>query len=210
MVNYQNGKIYKIVSNETDMIYIGSTCKLLCQRIAQHRTTYKAYQNGKYGFVTSFKLLEIGECEIILLEKFPCNSREELIARERFYIETMNCVNKIIPTRTEEEKDDNKIRIAEYQKQYKKDHKELISEKQKQYRKDHKELISLQKKQKHMCNCGGKYTYNHKSHHLKTKHHLKHQELQNQTVEIKIEPQIIEEQDEIIPIQLEISKKAHL
>ncbi len=41
---------------------------------------------------------------------------------------------------------------------------------------------------------------------MKTKHHPKHQESQKQTVEIVNEPQIIEEQDEIIE-QPEISKK---
>jgi hypothetical protein len=169
MVNYQNGKIYKIVSNETDMIYIGSTCKLLCQRLAQHRSTYKAYQSGKYRFVTSFKLLEIGECKIILLEKFPCNSREELNARERFYIENNECVNKVVPMRTRIE-----------------------------YNKDNRENILLQKNQKHMCNCGGKYTSTHKSHHVKTKSHMEYIESLNQTVEIKIEQQIIEKQDDVM------------
>jgi hypothetical protein len=189
MVNYQNGKIYKIVSNETDMIYIGSTCKLLCQRLAQHRSTYKAYQSGKYNFVTSFKLLEIGDCEIILLEKFPCNSREELNARERFYIETLDCVNKFIPTRTfKEYYDGNKIKI---------------SEQQKQYRKDHKELISLRDNKKNICDCGGEYIYKNKSRHLKSKGHLKYIQSQKQTGEIGIEPQIIEKQDEIILIQPE-------
>jgi hypothetical protein len=183
----------------------------LCQRLAQHRSSYKAYQSGKYHFVTSFKLLEIGDCEIILLEKFPCNSREELNARERFYIETMNCVNKFIPTRTSKEYyDDNKIRISETYKEYYDGNKIRISEQKKQYRKDHKELISLRENKKHVCDCGGKYIYKNKSRHLKSKGHLKYLQYQKQTVEIKIEPQIIEEQDEIIPIQLEISKKAHL
>jgi hypothetical protein len=48
----------------------------------------------------------------------------------------------------------------------------------------------------HMCSCGALCSLNSRFWHLKTKRHL--------------EPQIIEEQDEIIPIQLEISKKAHL
>jgi hypothetical protein len=108
----------------------------------------------------------------------------------------MNCVNKFIPTRTYKEYyDDNKIRIAEQQKQYKK---------------DHKELISLQKNQKHMCYCGGKYTSTHKSHHMKSQRYLKYQENQKQPDEIKIEPQIIEEQDEIILKQPQISEKEHL
>ena len=55
MVNtdfYSNAKIYKIVDN-TNNIYIGSTCKKLCQRLAQHRANYKQYLEG---FTTSFKI----------------------------------------------------------------------------------------------------------------------------------------------------------
>jgi hypothetical protein len=65
MVNYQKGKINKIVCNETDMIYIGSTCKKLCQRITQHRASYKQYQNNKYHFITSFAILENWNYDIV-------------------------------------------------------------------------------------------------------------------------------------------------
>ena len=36
MTNFQNSKIYKITDNLSDMIYIGSTCKTLEQRLKQH------------------------------------------------------------------------------------------------------------------------------------------------------------------------------
>jgi hypothetical protein len=36
------------------------------------------------------------------LEKYPCKSKGELEARERYWLEdTENCVNKQIPTRTQ-------------------------------------------------------------------------------------------------------------
>ena len=39
--NYSLGKIYKLVSDETDDIYIGSTCqRLLSKRLGQHRDHY--------------------------------------------------------------------------------------------------------------------------------------------------------------------------
>ena len=37
--------------------------------------------------------------EIFLIESYPCNSKDELIARERYYIETMECVNKTMKQR---------------------------------------------------------------------------------------------------------------
>jgi hypothetical protein len=199
MVNYQDGRIYKIVCNVTNLIYIGSTCKKLCERMTKHRQNFKQYQNGKHNFITSFKVLENGNFDIVLLENYPCDSKEQLHARERFYIETMNCVNKFIPTRTNKEYyDDNKIRISEAYKEYYDGNKIRISEQHKQYRKDNKELISLLNKKKNICDCGKEYTVGHKSRHLKSKRHMKHQELQNQTVEIKIEQQIIEKQDDVM------------
>ena len=45
MVNYNNGKIYKIENNIDDMIYIGSTTKqYLSQRMDKHRSSYKRWK----------------------------------------------------------------------------------------------------------------------------------------------------------------------
>ena len=57
MVNYENGKIYKIESHSGDMIYIGSTTKkYLSQRMDTHRTDFKCWKNGKHHFITSFTI----------------------------------------------------------------------------------------------------------------------------------------------------------
>ena len=45
--NYQNAKIYKIVDNTLDNIYIGSTCKTLEQRLKSHEQDYKKFKAGK-------------------------------------------------------------------------------------------------------------------------------------------------------------------
>jgi hypothetical protein len=37
---YSNGKIYKIVDNTSDKVYIGSTCKSLKQRLTAHEEYY--------------------------------------------------------------------------------------------------------------------------------------------------------------------------
>ena len=104
MVNYNNGKIYKIVCNVTGDIYIGSTTKeYLSQRLTTHRNNYTKYLNGKYCFVTSLKALENDNYDIILLENVNCTNRDELRSRERFYIENNKCVNKVIPGRTDQE-----------------------------------------------------------------------------------------------------------
>ena len=104
MVNYQQGKIYKIVCNTTGLVYIGSTAEpTLARRLAKHSSNFKGYQNGKDSFMTSFKVLENNNFEIILLESYPCTSKDELHAREKYFIENNECVNKYVPTRTPEE-----------------------------------------------------------------------------------------------------------
>ena len=48
MVNYQDGKIYKIVDNTNNNVYIGSTCEpTLARRLAKHVGHYKFWKNGK-------------------------------------------------------------------------------------------------------------------------------------------------------------------
>lgn len=132
MVNYQLGKIYKII-NTTNDVYIGSTCeKYLCQRLAKHKSHFEEYKKGKMNYCTSFKLLQedYDNCEIILVENVPCDNKDELHQRERFYIETVECVNKCIPGRTINE--------------YRKDKCDEIKEKRKEYVIQNKEKIKDQ------------------------------------------------------------------
>jgi hypothetical protein len=99
MPNYLNGKIYKLTSKHSDEVYVGSTCKLyLSERLAGHLYEYNHYHiRGLY--YTSFELFKHGpkDVKIQLLERCPCQTKDELNAREAFYIESLNCVNKSIP-----------------------------------------------------------------------------------------------------------------
>ena len=100
MVNYQQGKIYKIVAN--GQTYIGSTCEPnLSRRLAQHKNHYKSWMRGKQNYVTSYRVLYEDNPEIFLIESYPCNSKDELVARERFYIESIECVNKMMKKKDE-------------------------------------------------------------------------------------------------------------
>lgn len=97
--DYSNGKIYKIVSKYTEKIYIGSTIQPLKYRLTSHKSAYKHYK--KTGDTTrychSFKILCYDYLEIKLLEEYPCDSKEELVEREQYYIEKNRklCVNGV-------------------------------------------------------------------------------------------------------------------
>lgn len=101
MVNYQNGKIYRIVCLVTGKVYIGSTCEpILARRLSGHVVNYKRYKKGKQNHCTSFLILENENYRIELIENYPCANKDELHTREGYWIEKTNCVNKRIAGRT--------------------------------------------------------------------------------------------------------------
>ena len=105
MPNYQNSKIYKIVCDETDAIYVGSTTKKsLSTRMSHHRNDYKRWGEGKMNYLTSFELVKYPSAKIILIKSFPCDSKCELAAKERKHIEKNVCGNTRLPLTTCEEK----------------------------------------------------------------------------------------------------------
>ena len=103
---YAEGKIYKLtlVGKGDGPCYVGSTCtKYLSARLRGHRAHFNHWKAGKRTHVSSFELLEKGEAQITLIELFPTRSLDELRARERYWIERLDCVNKRIPGRTDAE-----------------------------------------------------------------------------------------------------------
>jgi hypothetical protein len=163
MTDYSKTKIYKIESHLGDKIYIGSTAKqYLSQRFQQHKSAYKQWKNGKCSKITSYELFDeygVDNCQIVLIEEYPCNNKDAKNAKESHYIRELQCVNKYIPGRTgkqyyEDNKDkkkqyqeDNRDHILERQKQYYEENKD----KSKQYYKDNKDHI-LEKKKQHYEN----------------------------------------------------------
>jgi hypothetical protein len=140
MVNYSQAKVYKIVDNTNGNLYVGSTCEItLARRLAEHFKKFNQYLNGKYRYVTSFQILQNKNYSIVLLEQCEnITSRDELKSRERHYIETLNCVNKYIPLRTNKEwRIDNKEKLMEYYE----NNKDIISEKRKAHYETNKDVL---------------------------------------------------------------------
>jgi hypothetical protein len=79
-------------------VYYGATTKrLLSERWAVHSYSYR---NGTIS-CSSVKLFDkygLENCSILLVELVPCNSKDELSAREGWYIRNNPCVNHQIPT----------------------------------------------------------------------------------------------------------------
>ena len=98
--NYQNGKIYKVMNSSFDMCYIGSTIDKLSNRMNSHRSKYRKYKEGEGGFTTIYNMFDkYGEnnCKIYLIENYPCQTKDELFAREGHYQKIMIVLIKIFP-----------------------------------------------------------------------------------------------------------------
>ena len=174
MVNYQNGKIYKIICDETGFTYYGSTTQSLSRRKAEH--------NKKDN---KCKTKEMTIPKIYLVEDYPCERKEQLLMRERYYIENNECINKQIPRRTVNEKleycknryYEKKEEIRNYQNIYQNLNKEKLKAKQKIYQNLNKESIKEKRKEyyknKITCECGSIIRKDSKIKHLKSKKHQK-------------------------------------
>ena len=169
---FDDAKIYQIVDNTNSNVYIGSTCRTLKARLASHKTDYKRFLNGVIHNTRSFDIIKNNDYEIKLLEECEVKNKQELFARERFYIENNNCLNKCIPGRTGKQYYiDNKEKYKESRKTYYDNNKEKFKEYTKARYIANKERIKEQKNQKFECDCGGKYTNTNKLQHQKTAIH---------------------------------------
>jgi hypothetical protein len=182
MPDYAKGKIYKIepLNGEEGDTYIGSTTKnRLAERMAKHRSSYREWIKGGRNTISSFNLFDkygVEHCIITLIEAYPCQTKDELYARESHYIKSLNCVNKNVSFRTTEEKKQNQKEYRDSHKEdtkvyndiYKKNNKETLKENAKYYYLRNKDDLL----QKFECNCGGSYLKCTEKRHLKS---IKHQ-----------------------------------
>ena len=120
---YQRGKIYKLVSSQTDKIYIGSTIQTLKQRKSEHKYKYNPCRSRELTCYEDFN--------IILIKNYPCNSRKELQIEEGCIIKQNLdiCLNYVIAGRTNIEwRVENKDILKQKQKIYKLENKDKIKE----------------------------------------------------------------------------------
>ena len=113
---------------------------------------------------------------IELIEKYECNSKEELLKKEGEWIRKIGTLNCQIAGRPIEEcrkeyvkKDPERWR--EYHKKWNEDNREKEQQRHKKRWEENKEEIKKVRNTKHDCECGGKYTTTHKSNHFKSKKH---------------------------------------
>ena len=150
MVNYNNGKIYKIVDFSNKNFYVGSTAQpKLCSRLGEHVSKFNCYMRGTNPkYCASMEILINENYKIFLLETYPCNSKDELNMKEQEHMDKLRCEFMVNKQDAYVSKEDMLIK----QKKYQEEHKEHLKEKAKEYREEHKEEISIRKKERRKDN----------------------------------------------------------
>lgn len=87
-MDYSKGKVYKIVNDIDDRIYVGSTCQTLAQRMSCHRSNV-----GKKPSQSLYALMGdhgVDKFRIVLVEDYPCERKDQLRAREEYWRVELN------------------------------------------------------------------------------------------------------------------------
>ena len=130
MVDYSKAKIYQILNNVSDDVYIGATCQPLSVRMAGHRV-FRTYEKAR-NYKLYRKMNEIGveHFYIELLKETPCENKEQLRAIEGDYIRKYATLNTRIEGRTKQQYTaDNKDKKIEYDKKRREEKGDEINEK---------------------------------------------------------------------------------
>ena len=163
-IDYSNSFVYKLCCNDTDIteIYIGSTTNMR-QRKAVHKVacnvpTNKEYNKYKYQFIRDNGGFE--NWSMIMIEHVECDTKQELLARERYYIDQLKpCLNKQLPLRS--------------QKEYYTDNKQQYLQQAKNYYINNKQQYQRNKSEIKICDCGIYYTHGSRAQHIKSNIHKK-------------------------------------
>jgi hypothetical protein len=197
--DYHDGKIYMLYDNTNSAIYVGSTTRGIATRMDRHKKDYKYWRDGYLGYEysSSFDIIANGNCIIVLIEDFPCNSKVELQEREQYWIDYHEgCINKFRAHSTPEQKKeinkqyrtDHADELKEKNKIWRTDNVEVLKEKQKIFRTENADVIRERKRafrvandakikehknKKATCECGVEYSHANLARHLRSAQHTK-------------------------------------
>lgn len=157
-----DGKIYKL--QEGDLLYIGSTIMSLADRLYNHRMTANK--------CASKLILQANpQARLELLEEYPCETQEELRAREQEWMDKFpSCLNF--------RKAYTGLTPQEYHKKWNEDNKEKEQVRLAQAYQANREAILTRRAEKITCGCGSIHRRGDTSTHLRTANHLRWAEAQ--------------------------------
>ena len=177
MNNYKIGRVYKIIHNQSNIFYIGSTFSEL-----RNRFQYHSYENNKCSIYPYIKKYGIKNFKIILIKEYKVFDKLQLLSLEQLWMNKLKPINNrksFQPLKNDHNKqymvgyyENNKEIISVKSKLYRDNNIEKIILQSKNYRENHKEEIKEKKSEKFNCDCGGTWTKGHgfKRHEKTIKH----------------------------------------
>ncbi len=176
MPDYNKGKIYTIrCTEDTALIYVGSTTQLLSQRWTDHKKGCNNEKSSMYHTKLFETIRKIGleKFYIELYEDYPCESKENLLKREGEIIRQIATLNsKIEGRKWPEYYADNKEHRSQTHKEWYDKNREKVLKKVKDYCIENKEKLNEYRTSKCLCECGQYISYTHMSRHKQTKTHM--------------------------------------
>jgi hypothetical protein len=152
MPDYSKGIVYALVAD--DKVYIGSTTQRIKKRVGAHK---RDAMKPREGYCTSKEIVLNPAFTYVIVETCPCDSKAELLNRERYWIENYAIQNlgstvvnlKVRLNQSREEKLQLKrewglefrAKNPDFLKNRYEENKEQISEKGKEYYQQNKEYI---------------------------------------------------------------------
>jgi hypothetical protein len=149
------GIIYRIICNETNDIYYGSTTRSIKQRMNTHRNSKKEEEP-----CSSLQIIERNNYYYEIVEELEFEDKMDLLNREKWYILNNKCINKCLPFLTDEERkhyykdwcEKNKEQLKNYHKEWYEVNKDKMKEKKKEYSKIYNEANKAKRKEWYEAN----------------------------------------------------------
>lgn len=171
------GLVYKIVHNQSNICYVGSTLNTLSQRWQQHKQSYNKWLNGKGDCIAiypHFKEYGIENFKIILIKEYEVMDRRHLETKEQLWISKLKSCNTNNPIELPLQK--------HYMKIYTTRNKEHLREVDRRYREKHLAQIKTRESKRYTCECGTTVRIYGKPRHQRSTRHKQWLETGNQTI----------------------------
>jgi group I intron endonuclease len=181
MTRYDHCKIYTLINNIDDEIYVGSTCLLLHKRLFAHKCLAKLHPEVKvYNHLNTIGWNNV---RIVLTEDYKCSTKTELLNRERYWIDilkpSLNTEKVKVPINLEAQK----LKIKQYREANIHKYKEYM----KKYNAENIDRIKMINKTKMHCDvCDCSYNKSNRLSHFRTQKHIQNESLKNAEINAPI------------------------
>lgn len=98
MSNYKIGRIYKIIHNQSNICYVGSTFNTLRDRWMNHKSDYNRYLDNRHNEIAIYPYFfkyGIENFKIILIKEYEVCDRKHLHIYEQLWINKLKTINKL-------------------------------------------------------------------------------------------------------------------